>query len=191
MSGLLVTAFVLTYAAIALEEPLRINKSATALVGAGLLWTIYALSNGNPELIDRELSESLVETAQIAFFLIGAMTVVEVVAAHDGFDVITSRMKAKTQATLLVFLCTVTFFLSAVLDNLTTTIVMVALVQRLLAERQDRLLMAGMIVIAANAGGAWSPIGGRRSATLRRRCCGSADRSPPRRSSRGCSCRRW
>jgi Na+/H+ antiporter NhaD/arsenite permease-like protein len=159
MSGLLVTAFVLTYAAIALEEPLRINKSATALVGAGLLWTIYALSNGNPELIDRELSESLVETAQIAFFLIGAMTVVEVVAAHDGFDVITSRMKAKTQATLLVFLCTVTFFLSAVLDNLTTTIVMVALVQRLLAERQDRLLMAGMIVIAANAGGAWSPIG--------------------------------
>src|SRR5687768_11575193 len=159
MFELLVAAFVLTYAAIALEEPLRINKSATALVGAGALWTIYALWTGNAELVDEELSESLVETAQIAFFLMGAMTVVEVVAAHDGFDIITSRLKARTQATLLIFLCTVTFFLSAVLDNLTTTIVMVSLVKRLLSERHDRLLMAGMIVISANAGGAWSPIG--------------------------------
>ena len=159
MFELLVAAFILTYAAIALEEPLKISKSATALVGAGALWTIYALSVGNAELIDEELSASLVETAQIAFFLMGAMTVVEVVAAHDGFDIITTRLRARTQATLLIFLCVVTFFLSAVLDNLTTTIVMVSLVKRLLAERHDRLLMAGMIVISANAGGAWSPIG--------------------------------
>ena len=159
MFEVLVIAFVLAYALIALEEPLQINKSATALVGAGLLWTIYALSTGNAERVDEELAESLVETAQIAFFLMGAMTIVEVVAAHDGFDIITSRLRAKTQATLLIFLCVVTFFLSAVLDNLTTTIVMVSLVSRLLGERQDRLLMAGMIVISANAGGAWSPMG--------------------------------
>jgi Na+/H+ antiporter NhaD/arsenite permease-like protein len=159
MFELLVAAFVLTYAAIALEEPLKVSKSATALVGAGALWTIYALSMGSAELIDEELSASLVETAQIAFFLMGAMTVVEVVAAHDGFDIITSRLRARTQATLLIFLCVVTFFLSAVLDNLTTTIVMVSLVKRMLRERHDRLLMAGMIVISANAGGAWSPIG--------------------------------
>lgn len=159
MLELLTAAFVLTYAAIALEEPLKISKSATALVGAGALWTIYALSMGDADLIDEQLAHSLVETAQIAFFLMGAMTVVEVVAAHDGFDLITSRLRARTQATLLIFLCAVTFFLSAVLDNLTTTIVMVSLVKRMLSERPDRLLMAGMIVISANAGGAWSPIG--------------------------------
>jgi len=159
MFELLVGAFVLAYALIALEEPLKVNKSATALVGAGLLWTIYAMSTGNAEAIDVQLGESLVQTAQIAFFLMGAMTIVEVVAAHDGFDIITSRLRARTQATLLIFLCVVTFFLSAVLDNLTTTIVMVSLVSRLLNERSDRLLMAGMIIISANAGGAWSPMG--------------------------------
>jgi len=159
MFEVLVIAFVLAYALIALEEPLKINKAATALVGAGLLWIIYTLSTGNPARVNEELAGSLVETAQVAFFLMGAMTIVEVVAAHDGFDIITSQLRAKTLAGLLVFLCIVTFFLSAVLDNLTTTIVMVSLVTRLLGERQDRLLLAGMIVIAANAGGAWSPMG--------------------------------
>jgi len=159
MTAALVTIFVLAYAAIALEEPLKINKSAAALIGAGLLWTVYALTSGNAPLVDEELNESLVETAQIAFFLLGAMTIVEVVDAHDGFDVITSRLKARTLATLTVFICGVTFFLSAILDNLTTTIVMISLVKRLLKERDDRLLLAGMIVIAANAGGAWSPMG--------------------------------
>lgn len=159
MTQILIAVFILAYAAIAFEEPLRINKSAIALVGAGALWTIYALATGNPDVVDGELNETLINTAQIAFFLMGAMTVVEVVDAHDGFDVITSRLKARTLAALLVFLCLVTFFLSAVLDNLTTTIVMVSLVKRLLRERDDRLVMAGMIVIAANAGGAWSPIG--------------------------------
>jgi Na+/H+ antiporter NhaD/arsenite permease-like protein len=159
MFEILVIVFVLAYAAIALEEPLKTNKSAAALIGAGVLWTIYALAAGAPEMINEELNESLVETAQIAFFLLGAMTIVEVIDAHDGFDVITSRLTARTMATLLVFICIVTFFLSAILDNLTTTIVMVSLCKRLLQERSDRLLFAGMIVIAANAGGAWSPMG--------------------------------
>lgn len=159
MTTVLIAVFILTYAAIALEEPLRTNKSAAALIGAGLLWSIYALATGLPEVVDEQLNESLIETAQIAFFFLGAMTIVEVIDAHDGFDVITSRLRAQTLSTLLLFICGVTFFLSAILDNLTTTIVMVSLCKRLLAERSDRLLFAGMIVIAANAGGAWSPMG--------------------------------
>jgi len=159
MTAALIVVFVAAYAAIAMEEPLKINKSATALVGAELLWTVYALSNANPLQVDEQLDESLVATAQIAFFLVGAMTVVEVVDAHDGFAVITSRLKARTLATLTIFISFVTFFLSAVLDNLTTTIVMVSLLGRLLRHRRDRLMLTGMVVISANAGGAWSPIG--------------------------------
>ena len=155
----LIVTFVVAYAFIALEEPTGINKSAAALIGAGLLWSIYALGMHMPETVDEELAESLIATAQIAFFLIGAMTVVEVVDAHDGFAVITSRLKARTLGSLVWFVSLVTFFLSAVLDNLTTTIVMVSLVRKLLKERDDRLVMVGMIIIAANAGGAWSPIG--------------------------------
>ena len=159
MIQVLIVIFVVAYAAIALEEPLKVSKSAAALVGAGVLWAVYALSSGDPALVDEQLSESLIGTAQIVFFLIGAMTVVEVVDAHDGFDVITSRLRATTLATLTMFISVVTFLLSAVLDNLTTTIVMVSLLRRLLQNRDDRLMLAGMIVIAANAGGAWSPIG--------------------------------
>lgn len=159
MITILVLVFIVAYVFIALEEPTRINKSAAALIGAGVLWTVYALGVGNPELVNEELAESLIATAQIAFFLLGAMTVVEVIDAHDGFKIITSRLRATTMGTLLWFVCGVTFFLSAVLDNLTTAIVMVSLVRKLLKEREDRLLFCGLVVICANAGGAWSPIG--------------------------------
>jgi Na+/H+ antiporter NhaD/arsenite permease-like protein len=93
------------------------------------------------------------------FFLMGAMTIVEVVDAHNGFEVITSRIKTTKLSTLMWMVGFVTFFLSAILDNLTTTIVMVSLMKKLLDQRDDRLFFAGIIVIAANAGGAWSPIG--------------------------------
>ena len=155
----LVIIFVVAYIFIALEEPVRINKSAAALVGAGVLWTVYAMGAGMPERIDQELAESLSQTAQIAFFLLGAMTIVEVVDAHDGFTVITSRLRTTTMGTLVWFLSGVTFLLSAALDNLTTTIVMVSLAGKLLENREDRLPIVGMIIISANAGGAWSPIG--------------------------------
>ncbi|HQY09984.1 MAG: sodium:proton antiporter NhaD [Leptothrix sp. (in: Bacteria)] len=156
----LVVVFVLAYAAIALEHPLGINKSASALIGAGLLWTIYALGGQHSPLeINRELGESLTSTAQIAFFLMGAMTIVEVVDAHNGFEVITRRIATKKLSTLMWVVGLVAFFLSAVLDNLTTTIVMVSLMRKLLANHAERLLFAGIIVIAANAGGAWTPIG--------------------------------
>lgn len=159
MLNALVIVFVITYLAITLEHPIKINKSATALLGAGLLWTIYATSTSDHALINLQLSESISSTAEIVFFLIGAMTIVEVIDAHNGFEVITSRINTTKLVNLLWITALLSFFLSAVLDNLTTTIVMISLVRKLLQEQSDRLLFAAMIVISANAGGAWSPIG--------------------------------
>lgn len=159
MLTMLVIVFIVAYAAIALEHPIKINKSASALLGAGLLWTIYALSSADHQLVNQQLNESLAATAQIVFFLMGAMTIVEVVDAHNGFSVITSRIKTTRLSSLLWLIGFVTFFLSAVLDNLTTTIVMISLIKKLLDKHDDRLFFAGIIVIAANAGGAWTPIG--------------------------------
>jgi Na+/H+ antiporter NhaD/arsenite permease-like protein len=159
MLTVLLVIFVLCYVAIALEHPLKVNKSASALLGAGLLWTVYALSAGNPDAVSQELGVSLLGTAQIVFFLIGAMTIVEVVDAHNGFAVITDRIRTTRLSSLMWLVGFVTFFLSSILDNLTTAIVMVSFMKKLLDRREDRLFFAGIIVIAANAGGAWTPIG--------------------------------
>lgn len=155
----LVAVFIVAYAAIVLEHPLKINKSASALVGAGLLWTIYALSAGDSPLVAEQLGESLMGTAQIVFFLMGAMAIVEVIDAHNGFEVITQRIRTTRLSSLMWLVGFISFFLSSVLDNLTTTIVMISLMRKLLVRHEDRLFFAGIIVIAANSGGAWSPIG--------------------------------
>ena len=159
MEILLIAVFFVTYAAITLEHQTGVNKSAPALIGAVVLWAIYAFGVGNMPLVTEHLNESLVTTAQIIFFLMGAMTIVEVVDSHGGFEIITSRIRTKRLSTLMWLVGTLTFFLSAVLDNLTTAIVMVSLMKKLLSKREDRLVFAGVIIIAANAGGAWSPIG--------------------------------
>ncbi len=159
MLSALIIIFVITYAAITLEHSIKINKSATALLGAGLLWTIYAVATSDHLLVSHQLSESIASTAEIVFFLIGAMTIVEVIDAHNGFEVITSRIKTKKLSYLLWIVGFLSFFLSAVLDNLTATIVMISLTRKLLQKQEDRLLFAAMVVISANAGGAWSPIG--------------------------------
>ena len=159
MQVILSLLFVAAYAAIALEHPLKVNKSASALLGAGILWSAYALYSQDAVRVNTELGESLMGTAQIVFFLIGAMTIVEVIDAHNGFEVLTERITTQRLSTLMWTVGFITFFLSAILDNLTTTIVMVSLMKRLLARREDRLFFAGIIVIAANAGGAWTPIG--------------------------------
>jgi Na+/H+ antiporter NhaD/arsenite permease-like protein len=159
MLTVMIIVFVIAYAAIALEHPIGINKSASALIGAGLLWTIYALSTADHTLVGHQLNESLMGTAQIVFFLMGAMTIVEVVDAHNGFEVITSRIRTTSLTSLLWLVGFITFFLSSVLDNLTTTILMISLMKKLLDSHDDRLFFAGIIVIAANAGGAWTPIG--------------------------------
>src|SRR5882757_6754227 len=159
LPSVIATIFVIAYAAIALEHPIKVNKSASALIGAGLLWTVYAVSSSDPGLVEQQLNDSVSSTAQIVFFLIGAMTIVEVIDAHNGFEVITSLIRTRKQVALMWLVGFVTFFLSAILDNLTTTIVMVSLMRKLLGNPSDRLWFASMIVIAANAGGAWSAIG--------------------------------
>ncbi|MDO9288527.1 MAG: sodium:proton antiporter NhaD, partial [Thermodesulfovibrionales bacterium] len=160
MMTMVAVVFVLAYAAIALEHPIKINKSATALIAAGLMWTLYSFASPlGAEGVSHQLTEKLAETAAIVFFLICAMTIVEVTDSHGGFEVITSRIKATKLTSLLWIISFITFYLSAILDNMTTTIVMVSLMKRLLKERKQRLFFAGIIVIAANAGGAWTPIG--------------------------------
>src|SRR3954470_11535086 len=159
LPSVIATIFVIAYAAIALEHPIKVNKSASALVGAGVLWTVYAVFSGSPALVEQQLNESVSSTAQIVFFLIGAMTIVEVIDAHNGFEVITSLIRTKNQVTLMWIISFVTFFLSAALDNLTTTIVMISLMKKISDSQEDRLFFAAMIVVAANAGGAWSAIG--------------------------------
>jgi Na+/H+ antiporter NhaD/arsenite permease-like protein len=159
MQTLTILIFVLGYLAIAFEHPIRINKSATALVTGVLCWTVYILFSEDKELVSEALSHHLSETSGILFFLMGAMTIVELVDAHDGFQVITNSITTTDKRKLLWLISIITFFLSAILDNLTTTIVMISLCRKLIDDRSDRLFFAGIIVIAANAGGAWSPIG--------------------------------
>lgn len=160
MMTMVAVVFVLAYSMIALEHPIKINKSATALLAAGLMWTLYSFASPlGVEGVSHQLTEKLAETAAIVFFLICAMTIVEVTDSHGGFEVITSRIKARKLTSLLWIIGFIAFYLSSILDNMTTTIVMVALMKRLLKEHKQRLFFAGIIVIAANAGGAWTPIG--------------------------------
>jgi len=151
--------FVLGYLAIALEHPLKVNKSASALFLGTVLWLLWFKFSGDVHQTDDQLFDSFGNLAQILFFLLGAMTIVAIIDANDGFSVITSRIKTSNVKVLLWIIAWLSFFLSAVLDNLTTTIVMMTLTRKLISDSKSRLYMAGVIVIAANAGGAWSPIG--------------------------------
>jgi Na+/H+ antiporter NhaD/arsenite permease-like protein len=188
MEFLIIIIFVVGYLAIALEHPIKINKTASALLTAVICWTIFTISGATEtqltsqkyldflhelggkaatlsagelhlEYVVEQLGHHLNEISQILFFLMGAMTIVELVDAHHGFKFITDRIKTKNPIVLLWVVCGVAFFLSAVLDNLTTTIVMVSLIRKLIPDKEMRLFFAGMIVVSANAGGAWSPIG--------------------------------
>jgi Na+/H+ antiporter NhaD/arsenite permease-like protein len=153
-----VAIFVLGYVAIVFEHTLRINKAASALLAGGLCWTAYILAN-DADLVNELLLHHLGELSQILFFLLGAMTIVELIDAHDGFELITSRITTRSRRKLLVIITILSFFLSAVLDNLTTSIVMMSLVRKLVSEDVDRRYYGGAVIIAANSGGAWSPIG--------------------------------
>lgn len=188
MELIIIVIFVVGYLAIALEHPIKINKTASALLTAVICWTIFTLSGASETLLNsdrylhfiqelgekaatlsagelhleyvgEQLGHHLNEIAQILFFLMGAMTIVELIDAHQGFKFITDRIKTKNPIVLLWVVCLVAFFLSSVLDNLTTTIVMVSLIRKLIPDKEMRLFFTGIIVIAANAGGAWSPIG--------------------------------
>lgn len=159
MTGLIITIFILGYVAIAVEHSIKINKAATALVTGVLCWTVYILFSPDKHIVTEELTHHLGELSGILFFLLGAMTIVELIDAHDGFNIITTRVNQTDKRKLLWTVAFITFFLSAILDNLTTTIVIISLLRKLIRDDKDRLFFAGIVVIAANAGGAWSPIG--------------------------------
>ena len=152
-----VIIFACGYLAIAFEHPLKINKTASALVTGVLVWVVFALVKGPDSL--ESLSHHLGSTSEILFFLLGAMTLVELVDAHHGFHFVSKLIKTNQAAKLMWIVGLITFFLSAVLDNLTTAIVMVTLLRKLVSDKSTRMYFVGVVVIAANAGGAWSPIG--------------------------------
>jgi Na+/H+ antiporter NhaD/arsenite permease-like protein len=189
----IITVFLIGYILIALEHPLKINKTASAIITGVLCWTLFMLStppealtnssnftgfserlkndlgaqqfNGLTSLalfhqfVVHELAAHLSSIAEILFFLLGAMTIVELIDAHHGFRFITDKIKTKNPKVLLWIICWVAFFFSAILDNLTTTIVMVSLIRKLVPDKELRLTFIGMTIIAANAGGAWTPMG--------------------------------
>ncbi len=159
MTTLVIIVFVLGYLAIAFEHVIHLNKAAAALLTGVFCWTVYILSGVDPELAVEQLLHHLGEISSILFFLLGAMTIVELIDSHDGFTVITDRIKTRSKVKLLWIIAILTFFLSALLDNLTTAIVMTSLIGKILEDKKDRLWFTGMIVIAANAGGAFSPLG--------------------------------
>lgn len=154
----LLTIFVLGYVLIALEHILHINKATFALIMCGLLWAVYAVAGHDPNL-SNDLIEVLGDTCEIVIFLIGAMTIVELIDRYGGFRIMVESIHASNKRKLMWILAVVAFFLSSVLDNMTTTIIMVMMLRRMLSNQKERWLFACIIVLAANAGGAWSPIG--------------------------------
>jgi Na+/H+ antiporter NhaD/arsenite permease-like protein len=151
--------FIIGYAAIAFEHPIKINKTASALLVGTICWTVYAMSGTESHSVQEKLSHHLSSIAEILFFLLGAMTIVELIDAHQGFKIITDQISSKKSVTLLWTIGLLAFFLSSVLDNLTTAIVMVSLLRKIVSDTDQRKFFAGIVIIAANAGGAWSPIG--------------------------------
>src|SRR5258705_7097047 len=149
MELLIITIFILGYAAIAFEQPLKINKAASALLTGVLCWTAYVLLSHDKNVVAQELTHHLGNLAGILFFLMGAMTIVELIDAHDGFEVITSRITTTSKIKLIWTIGLLAFFFSAILDNLTTAVVMVSLVRKLTAAKIDRWRLAGILLITA------------------------------------------
>lgn len=158
MVTLMIVVFVLGYLLIASEHVLRVNKAVFALIMCGLLWSIYSLGTHDQDLSYR-LVEALGDACEIVVFLIGAMTIVELIDRYDGFAFITSRITAKNKHSLMWVISLLAFFMSAILDNMTTAIIMVMMMRKMINNQHEQWVFAGLIIIAANSGGAWSPIG--------------------------------
>ena len=155
-----IIVFILGYLGIAFEHPLKIDKAAFALITGVLCWTVYVFTGlSDADTIHNSLSHHLSEISEILFFLIGAMTIVELVDVHGGFKIITDKITTKNTKKLLWIIGILSFFMSAALDNLTTSIVMISLLRKLIKDQKLRWFFAGIVIIACNAGGAWSPIG--------------------------------
>jgi Na+/H+ antiporter NhaD/arsenite permease-like protein len=159
MTLIISIVFILGYVLIAIEHKIKIDKAASALLTGVICWLFLYLFQHAHTGSEKELMHHLGEISAILFFLMGAMTIVEVVDSHDGFKLITDIIRTTSKSRILILINIITFFLSAILDNLTTSIVMTSLCRKLLSNKEDRLWFASMVIIAANAGGAWSPIG--------------------------------
>ncbi|HUD01921.1 MAG TPA: sodium:proton antiporter NhaD, partial [Rhabdochlamydiaceae bacterium] len=157
---LLILIFALGYIAIIFEHILKVSKSAVAIFMAVACWAVYFVgSSVSLHESLTHLNENVSSVAQIIFFLLGAMTIVELIDSHHGFKIVTDAIRTTSKRKMLWLIAIATFFLSSILDNLTTTILMVSLLRKLIPETKDRLLLCCVVVIAANAGGAWTPIG--------------------------------
>ncbi len=157
---LILTVFTVGYLAIIFEHYIKISKSATALIIATLCWGLYFISDQVSIDVDlQKLGHHVSDISQIIFFLLGAMTMVELIDSHKGFQLITKAISTKSLRSLIWIIAGITFFLSGILDNLTTTILMISLLKKLIPSAKERCLFSCIIVIAANAGGAWTPIG--------------------------------
>lgn len=181
MESIIILIFIIGYLSITLEHPLKLDKTVPALIMASLIWAVLAigfhagwfdvidtherafnfLSGGEvaEEGFENTLLHHLGKTAEILIFLIGAMTIVEIIDLHRGFEILKGAVRTKSKKRLLWIIGILAFILSAIIDNLTATIVLVTLLRKLITVREERLWYAAMVVIAANAGGAWSPIG--------------------------------
>ena len=188
MLTLIIAIFIIGYLMIALEHPLKINKAASALLTGTILWVLYIMNDPDFEslvssdgfksfvqdphaaglslleqcqqyIVEHQILISIGEICQTLIFLIGAMIIVELVDVHGGFEFITNRITTRKARSLLIMISVLTFFMSSVLDNLTTSIVMIMLIRKIIADQKTRWLFGSMIIIAANSGGAWSPIG--------------------------------
>lgn len=162
----IILTFIIGYLVIVFEHPLRLDKTVPALIMGAMCWAFVSLgglqvigASHHIESLDSALLHHIGKVAEILIFLIGAMTIVELIDLHKGFAVITNRIKTSNKKTMLWILGFLAFFLSATLDNLASTIVLVSLLRRLVPDKKERLWFVSMAVIAANAGGAWSPIG--------------------------------
>jgi Na+/H+ antiporter NhaD/arsenite permease-like protein len=151
--------FIIGYVLIAVEHKIKVDKAATALITGVLCWLLFYFSNHSNVESEKALLEHVGDISSILFFLLGAMTIVEVIDSHDGFRLIAGVIRTRSKTLILLLVSIITFFLSAILDNLTTAIVMTSLIAKLINDRNDGLWFASMVIIAANAGGAWSPIG--------------------------------
>lgn len=156
----LIAIFVFGYALIAIEHAIHINKAAVAITVGVLCWMLLALNAGAQHgILLEHLSEFISDDAQIVLFLIGALTIVEIIHIHNGFGLITDLIGVQSKRYFLWIICLIAFFLSAIIDNLTTTVVIISMVSKLVPNKEDRWLIGGAAVVAANAGGAFSPIG--------------------------------
>ena len=159
LTTIILVLFILGYLAIAFEHNIKINKAPSALFLGGICWAVFAFTGVSISSLEYEIQHHIIHISEILFFLFGAMTIVELIDTHQGFSIITDKIKTTNKLKLIWIISAISFFFSAVLDNLATAIVMSSLITKLIKDKRDIWMFGGMVILAANAGGAWSPIG--------------------------------